>query len=205
MAFKPLAGVVKEYQEKQNLKNTTKGGLVRKTNQGLLSFFLSKLLFYLTIMGVVVVGLIATTQDTKSPEKNILGYSYFIVSSDSMEKELPINSLIITKKIEPATLAIGDNITYIVNGQMIVTHQIVGIYENPDKKGIRSFQTQGINNVNPDEALVPEEDIIGKVTYVLPKTGEALKLLEKNMWWIIFFLITILFLSFFVQRHPRQK
>ncbi|MDR2712800.1 MAG: DivIVA domain-containing protein, partial [Clostridiales bacterium] len=89
----------------------------------------SSILFYVAIIGAVFLAFVASGKTGDAP-RNILGYSYFTVLSGSMQKEIPVGSLVITRKIDPDKLQIGDNITFMKSSNTSVTHKIIGIYEN---------------------------------------------------------------------------
>ena len=54
----------------------------------------------------------------------------------------------------------GDDITYLASSTTTVTHRIVDITGSYEDTGERAFQTQGIENPEPDEALVPAGNVV---------------------------------------------
>jgi len=159
----------------------------------------SSLLFYFVIIGAVMLAFASTGKDSGGP-RNIFGYSYFTVLSGSMQNEIPKGALVVTRKTNTADLQIGDNITFLKNSNnTTVTHQIVGIYENYDQKGARGFQTQGVNNAQPDKDAVLESNVVGKVVFSLPNVGALLAALSENLVFVLFLLGLLLILSFALQ------
>ena len=77
---------------------------------------------------------------------SLFGYSMLRVSSDSMEPELKVGSIILVKDVEAAELHKGDVITY--HGErgpvagMLITHQIVS--EPYEENGTYHMTTRGI-------------------------------------------------------------
>jgi len=163
-----------------------------------ISSFLPGFLFYFVLACTVVVAFAGAGRSENGP-RNIFGYSYFTVLTGSMEKEIPRGSLVLTKKVEPGELQIGDNITYLKTSDMTITHKIVGIYENYDKTGQRGFQTQGVENQKPDDEIVLAQSVVGKVVYSLPGAGDLLKKLSENLLPAIIFIVLLLILSFTLQ------
>ena len=108
-------------------------------------------------------------------------YSFFTVLTGSMQNEIPKGSLILVDKTELQELATGDNITFMRDRRNAVTHKIVEIFDDYLESGSRGFQTKGTNNTNPDREIVIEENIIGKVVFVIPRVGTALSWLGDNI------------------------
>lgn len=104
---------------------------------------------------------------------NLFGFSMLRVSSDSMEPELKVGSIILVKNADPATLKKGDVITYhgekgSVAGKLI-THQIVSEpYEND---GTYYFTTRGIRAGAIDDPEIEDRQIVGKVLFKVPILG----------------------------------
>lgn len=124
---------------------------------------------FLAIMVVFVIFLFV--QRVSGTNTGIFGYSVYRVSSASMEPELSVGDVILSKKIMPETLEIGDIISY--NGRegdfagKIITHQIVDIEETGYG---RVFTTKGTaNKVN--DPLVEEFQVLGKMQFKIPVVG----------------------------------
>lgn len=73
----------------------------------------------------------------------ISGYKFMIVSSGSMEPELPVGSLVIVTPCEYEDLKLGDIVTMDANG-INLTHRIIGKYD--------------ANNITGRGYLLPEDD-----------------------------------------------
>ncbi|MGN0475872.1 MAG: signal peptidase I [Ruminococcus sp.] len=124
---------------------------------------------FLGIMVVFVIFLFV--QRVSGTNTGIFGYSVYRVSSGSMEPELSVGDVILSKKIMPETLEIGDIISY--NGRegdyqgKIITHKIVDIKETGYG---RVFTTKGIANASEDPA-VEEFQVLGKMQFKIPIVG----------------------------------
>ena len=101
----------------------------------------------------------------------LVGLQPFAVLSGSMEPEYHVGSLIYVQSVDYKELKVGDDITYLVSEDTIVTHRIIEVLvdeEDPDT--IRYF-TQGIANDVPDGVSVHYKNIIGKPIFSIPYLG----------------------------------
>lgn len=94
---------------------------------------------------------------------NLLGYKSLAVLSGSMEPEIPVGSIVYAKGVDAGELAVGDVITYRLNGDTLVTHRIEEI--DPESQEII---TKGDANENSDGAPVSFSSIVGRVAFHLP-------------------------------------
>jgi len=139
----------------------------------------SDILFYVIIAFILIVTLVfgGKTHDGF----HLFGYSGFTVLSGSMQREIPEGSLVITKAVEPETIEIGDDITFVRDDNATVTHRVVDIIEDYAGNGSRGFQTQGLENPEPDRDIVYADNIIGMVKYSVPELGFALSYASDNL------------------------
>ncbi len=95
----------------------------------------------------------------------------FVVLSGSMEPEYHVGSLIYVKSVDYKTLRVGDDITYMLDEDTIVTHRIIEVLiDEEDPNTIRYF-TRGIANEVPDAVSVHYKNIIGKPVFTIPYLG----------------------------------
>jgi len=158
---------------------------------------ISDMLFSLAIIIILFIVLLPGP-DSGAP-KTVFNYSYFTVLSPSMQDEIPQGSFILVKQVDPRELQAGDNITYMSDLSTSVTHKIVAIYENYDGSGVRGFQTQGVNNLNPDREIVYEANVVGKVVLVIPVAGAVLSNLGENAFLVFILFALCVLLSFFLR------
>ena len=114
--------------------------------------------------------------------RSLMGYSVMMVLTDSMHSEIPRGSIVAIKRVDPAELQVGDDITYIREDNSTVTHRVIGITENYAGSGLRGFQTQGVDNRSPDPDIVYANNIAGKVEWHGAFIGQAAAFLRAN--WI---------------------
>ena len=116
-------------------------------------------LFLLVVLAVVILQRFTNNRIA-------IGNVYiFQVASASMVPEYKVGDVIVVKKTEPATLKIGDDVTYHgtnyeFNG-LTITHRIVSTRIENDKY---YFTTRGIANT-ADDPEINEDNIYGKVIY----------------------------------------
>lgn len=100
----------------------------------------------------------------------------FAIATGSMEPVIYAGDVVLSKRIEPSKLKIGDIIQY-KKDNIYIFHRITGIINDP--KGVK-FNTKGDNNPIPDPQLVKSEDIKGIVVYKVPKVGWPSLLLKSS-------------------------
>ncbi|MEF8872372.1 MAG: signal peptidase I [Haloarculaceae archaeon] len=92
------------------------------------------------------------------------GEQSYVVLSGSMEPNIGTGDVIITDGVEPDRIESGDVITYRRSGDTRpTTHRVIEVVGQED--GL-AFRTQGDANEDPDQQLVPSEDVEGKVMTV---------------------------------------
>lgn len=129
--------------------------------------------------------------------RNLFGYMAFIVRSDSMSKtDFSAGDLILSKKVDPATLQAGDIITYQSTndenyGEM-VTHKIRELTK--DAEGNPGFVTYGTTTDTNDENVVTYSFVIGKYQGKLPGVGKFFQFLKTTPGYILCIFLPFLIL-----------
>lgn len=102
-----------------------------------------------------------------------VGLAPYAILSGSMEPEYPVGSLIYVKKVDPATIQVGDNITFVLNEDLVVaTHQVYEISQEE-----QCFYTQGIANIDAEGNIIHDgspvhfNNLIGKPMFCIPGLG----------------------------------
>lgn len=160
---------------------------------GIISYaiFIWLLLFGITLLVYVLdIKIRAAKGDYSSPTFNA-----YVVLTGSMLPEIQVYDVVVTKKVEPSSLKVGDVITFASADtrflNTIITHRIIK-KEYDTKTKSYSFQTQGDNNNVADSALVPQNNIYGKVILKIPKLGYLQEFLASDGGWVIVILIPCL-------------
>lgn len=146
----------------------------------------------------------ANTDKEKIP--SVFGYKPFIVLSGSMETDIRVGDLIITREVDPTTLKIGDVIAFRDPEQTVTTHRIIEIV---DCYNDTCFITKGDNNSSQDQQLVELGDVEGIYAARIPGVGNMLKSLSEPATIIIVVLaITVVFTVAFMlsnKKHISQE
>lgn len=105
----------------------------------------------------------------------LVGLTPFSVLSGSMEPAYHVGSLIYVKKVDPATIKVGDPITFVVNDDLLVaTHRVVDIERF-------EIGTREVTDENGDPVLdengdpVYEEYQLDEPSYYFTTKGDANK------------------------------
>ena len=97
----------------------------------------------------------------------IMGYQCFTVISGSMEPKYMVGDLIYVKNVDLDTIQVGDDITFVLNEDLVVaTHRVVRI----DKEN-QHFYTKGLANDIEDQEPVHFNNVIGVPKFSIPKLG----------------------------------
>lgn len=122
-------------------------------------------------------------------------FNGYVVLTGSMEPNILVNDVVITKKVDAVKLKVGDVITFKSTDArfygMVITHRIIEKYQDP-ATGKYTYRTQGDNNNVADNALVLDENIFGKVILKIPKLGYVQYFLARQGGWIFVILIPCL-------------
>lgn len=97
----------------------------------------------------------------------VLGYQVFTVISGSMEPTYSVGDLLYVKGVDPATISVGDPVTFILNEDLVVaTHRVVGVdAEN------QHLYTKGDANDLVDSEPVHFKNVIGVPKFSIPLLG----------------------------------
>lgn len=101
----------------------------------------------------------------------LVGLKPYAVLSGSMEPVYHVGSLIYVKSIDHKALKVGDDITYKLNEDTVVTHRIIEVLVDEEDPNTVRFFTQGDANDIPDGSSVHYKNIIGKPVFSIPYLG----------------------------------
>ena len=97
----------------------------------------------------------------------LMGYECYTVISGSMEPKYMVGDLIYVKEVDVNSIKVGDDITFILNEDLVVaTHQVVRV----DAENQR-FYTKGLANEIEDQDPVHFNNVIGVPQFSIPKLG----------------------------------
>ena len=130
----------------------------------------------LVMSGLILVLLAVVLGTFFSARPAPLGLRVFVVQSGSMEPNLKVGSVVVTKPFE--SYVPGEVITFlsepeatISNPGMIITHRITSMDEVNDKF---FYHTRGDANQGDDQDQVGFDQVLGRVVFSLPYLGFAI-------------------------------
>ena len=192
----PMPDKPEAKDEPAGQKSKPKHSAKSRPKKGRAGKIIGEVVFYGLLLLLIVAALFVRTTSDGAP-KSLAGYSGMIVLTESMQSEIPKGSLVIAQQVDPETLQIGDDITYMANQTTSVTHRIVGINENYENTGQRAFQTQGIMNDQPDSQPVPAVNVVGKVVFHSEILGNIASLIG-SYWPLLLFALAVVFVLIYV-------
>ena len=173
---------------------------IGKKKKGILSFIIGVISYtifaWLILLGAVLALYVGSNKikalkgDTTPPT-----YNAFVVLSGSMEPNIRVNDVVVTKRKDLSELKEGDVITFLSSDSrfygVTVTHRIKEVYYDSASKKY-TYKTKGDNNNAEDLALVEGNRILGKVIVKVPLIGYLQSFLATKGGWIIVVLIPCL-------------
>lgn len=104
----------------------------------------------------------------------IVGLYPYTVLSGSMEPHYHVGSIIYIKDVDPATLSVGDPVTFQLRDGTVVTHRIEEIRSDD---GLL-FKTKGDAN-NVSDSPISADSIIGKPVFSIPLLGYVANFIQN--------------------------
>lgn len=96
----------------------------------------------------------------------LMGYRVYTVISGSMEPELSVGDLLYVKPVDPSTIKVGDDVTFVLNEDLVVaTHRVIAV----DTES-KHLHTKGIAN-DIEDAPVHFNNVLGVVDFSIPLLG----------------------------------
>ncbi len=154
--------------------------------------FVAKVFLYSVILIMVFLGVLFFTYALDYAKNISKGnykplYGAFVIISPSMVPTIKVQDAVVVKNVPANKLRKGDIITFVSTDSryagLTVTHRIIDIEKSEDGKLL--FRTKGDNNNTPDDALVVEDNIDGRVFLKIPKIGYLQYFLSQAYGWII--------------------
>ena len=147
-------------------------------------------------VGMMIFTLISVNTFDQT-DRNIFGFKFFIVTSDSMSAtDFDAGDVVISKNVDPKTLKEGEIITFLSqnpeNFSEIITHKIRRLTINA--KGHPAFVTYGTTTNTDDATVVTHEYVVGKYVGKIPKVGSLFQFLKTTPGYMICILIPFLLL-----------
>lgn len=154
----------------------------------------------LTALAVALVGFFAVLM-AATTLSGLFGFNSVIVLSGSMEPVLRVGDIVMTRDVDPATVGVGDVVTY-RSGKVFTTHRIIRVVDTSQG---RQFEVKGDNNPTPDATLVSEELVVAKMAFDLPKMGYLVDFAHSPNGMTIFIIIPAVVLALVWYRERQGK
>ena len=119
------------------------------------------------LVASVFVCLFVVIQVLSNGYVSIGGYSFFKVVTGSMEPEIPVGALILSKETEMNDIEVGEVVCFRSKSPdmfgKIITHRVIEIVNAEDNT--LQFITKGDANLSLDGYYVSQQNLIGKVVW----------------------------------------
>lgn len=153
-------------------------------------------LVVITTVGVMVFTIFSVNTFNRN-DRDLFGYRFYIVLSDSMSAtDFDAGDIVVVKRVDPTTLKPGDIIAFSSqdeeNKGAIITHKIRELAV--DKNGDRGFITYGTTTDTNDKTIVTYPFIQGQYKFAIPKLGMFFQFLRTTQGYIVCILVPFLLL-----------
>ena len=169
---------------------------------------IGNIIYYILLALVILILAVVILQRVSKNNASIGGIRIFNIVTESMFPEYQIGDVLISKKIEPSKIKVGDDLVYLGTEQgfagRVVTHRVVDIEESDGKY---RFHTKGLANEVEDPG-VQENQIYGIVIYKTYILSFITKIINNiyGFYFLIFIPLTILIIVKFVKiRNEKEK
>ena len=157
----------------------------------------------LSVVLIINISIMIQAKKDKDKVPSVFGIKPFMVLSGSMEHEIKIGDLILTKIVDPSTLTTNDVIAFRDAENTVTTHRIIDIVVQDD---VPYFITKGDNNNAQDKNLVEYKDVEGIYIGRIPGVGSIMKsLADPTVVMVIVVGITVVFVISFMISNQRQQ
>ena len=162
---------------------------------------IGNIIYYILLALVILILAVVILQRVSKNNASIGGIRIFNIVTESMFPEYQIGDVLISKKIEPSKIKVGDDLVYLGTEQgfagRVVTHRVVDIEESDGKY---RFHTKGLAN-EVEDPVVQENQIYGIVIYKTYILSFITKIINNiyGFYFLIFITLTILIIVKFVK------
>lgn len=107
-----------------------------------------------------------------------IGLEPVVIRGASMEPGIPLGSLVVLAKRDPASVDVGEVITRRTGNGVLVTHRVIRVAEI---NGLRHFETKGDASASADPVLAPPAEVTGVVALSMPVAGYLLTFVSQPL------------------------
>jgi signal peptidase len=106
------------------------------------------------------------------------GWRVDTVSSGSMEPQLKVGGVVVTRPVEAEDIKAGDIITFHSPlSEELTSHRVIAVEEGSSFY----FQTKGDANEDVDPFVVPAQNVVGKICFHVPYLGYATQFVKTPL------------------------
>lgn len=145
-------------------------------------------IFIIILIVITILSVIGSKMDFNS---SIVRYIPMQVLSGSMEPEIKVGDIVVSKAVDSSSIKEGDVITYKMGANTLVTHRVIEIIE---MNGSNFYKTRGDANNVEDSDLVSRDNVVGKLALRIPRGGYVVDILTSPIGFVIFFVLPIVVL-----------
>jgi signal peptidase I len=149
-----------------------------------------KALIFIVLAGFIIVVCLQRFSDNKI---SFFNYRMFTVISGSMKPKYDIGDVLISKKVDPSTIKVGDTISYLGDKDgftdKVITHEVVGVRQ--DENGEYVFRAKGLANLVEDPA-VSESQLYGVVIYKSIILSTIYRIVSTNIGFYLFIIVPLM-------------
>ena len=106
------------------------------------------------------------------------GWSVDTVYSGSMEPQLKVGGVVVTRPVAAEEVEVGDIITFHSPlNDALTSHRVIAVEDSSPVQ----FQTKGDANENADPFVVPAQNLAGEVCFHMPYMGYAAQFIKSPL------------------------
>ena len=110
------------------------------------------------------------------------GWRVDTVFSGSMEPELKVGGVVLTRPVEPEEIKVGDILTfYSPLSEQLTSHRVIAA----DQGSSLHFSTKGDANEDADPFTLPPENVVGKVCFHIPYLGYVAQFVKTPLGFLL--------------------
>lgn len=150
----------------------------------------------IVILFLLIIALLSTyskLQTRRNPNHipSIAGLTPMSVLTGSMRPMLEPGDMIVTRKLTPEKIEVGDIITYRISNNALVTHRVIDVVR---ENGSFWFQTKGDANNTEDLQLINSNEIVGTYLFKIPKGGYVTSFIRTPLATLFLIVLPVLIL-----------
>lgn len=140
------------------------------------------LIIIIVLFAVYILGVKYLEKENRLDEVPI---NFYTILTQSMYPKIKAGDIIITYQNKDDKYKVGDIITYVSSNKsargLTITHRVTEVLLVNDEY---VYKTKGDNNNAGDSGTVPENDVMGKYIFKIPKAGYIQQFLVTRFGWI---------------------